>query len=153
MRTLFLILESFQAGLSWITVLRKREHYREALDNFDPEILANYSDQKIESLLQNTNLIRNRLKMAAIKTNAKAYLLVKAEFGDFNTFIWSFAEKNISKGSWLNFKDAPTRTEGSDTMSKDLKKRGFKFIGTTICYAYMQAIGMVNDHSIDCHCY
>jgi DNA-3-methyladenine glycosylase I len=148
-----LLLEGFQAGLSWITVLRKREHYREALDNFDPEICANYSDEKIQDLLQNQNLIRNRLKMAGIISNAKAFLLIKKEFGSFDAYFWGFSKDKIIKGNWTSQKDLPTSTEISDRLSKDLKKRGFKFIGSTICYAYMQATGMVDDHSKECFCY
>jgi DNA-3-methyladenine glycosylase I len=145
-----LLLEGFQAGLSWITVLRKRNDYRIALDNFDAQIIAKYDAQKIESLMQNEKLIRNRLKMASVITNAYAYLQVIDDFGSFSDYIWSFTDKNIIKNNWPTYRDAPTSTEASDTMSKALKKRGFKFIGTTICYAYMQAIGMVNDHSKDC---
>ncbi len=148
-----LLLEGFQAGLSWITVLRKRETYREALDNFDPQICANYTDEKIAELLQNAGLIRNKLKMAGIVANAKAFLEIKKEFGSFDTYIWGFVGNKTIKNSFVNYKNAPTSTIESDQMSKDLKKRGFKFIGTTICYAYMQAIGMVNDHSTDCFCY
>lgn len=148
-----LLLEGFQAGLSWITVLRKREDYRIALDNFDPNICANYSHEKIAELLQNDKLIRNRLKMAGIVSNAKAFLAVQAAFGSFDNFIWSFVNHKTIKNEWANYKNAPTSTFESDIMSKALKKRGFKFIGTTICYAYMQATGMVNDHSTDCFCY
>jgi DNA-3-methyladenine glycosylase I len=148
-----LLLEGFQAGLSWITVLRKREHYRQALDNFDPNICAKYSDEKIQDLLQNPNLIRNKLKMYGIIDNAKAFLAVQKEFGSFDTFIWSFVNNKTIKNNFAHYRDAPTSTAESDAMCKVLKKRGFKFIGTTICYAYMQAVGMVNDHQTDCFCY
>ncbi len=145
-----LLLEGFQAGLSWITVLRKREDYRISLDNFDPEICAKYSETKIQELLQNPKLIRNKLKMAAIVTNAKAYLAVKKEFGSFDKFIWSFAKADVNPIGCTIPKESTTRSNESDKMSVALKKSGFKFIGTTICYAYMQAIGMINDHSTDC---
>jgi DNA-3-methyladenine glycosylase I len=148
-----LLLEGFQAGLSWITILRKREHYRKALDNFDIEKCANYSEEKIAELLQNEKLIRNRLKMASIITNAKAFLAVQAEFGSFDTYIWSFVNHKTLKSNYGNYREAATTTVESDAMSKALKKRGFKFIGSTICLAYMQATGMVDDHQTDCFCY
>jgi DNA-3-methyladenine glycosylase I len=148
-----LLLEGFQAGLSWITILRKREAYREALDNFDIEKCANYSDEKIQALLQNEKLVRNRLKMAAIVTNARAFLEVQREFGSFDKFIWGFVNQKTIKSNFANYKEAPTTTIESDNMCKVLKKRGFKFIGSTICLAYMQATGMVDDHTTDCFCY
>jgi DNA-3-methyladenine glycosylase I len=148
-----LLLEGFQAGLSWITILRKRESYRLALDNFDANICANYSEEKIQDLLKNEKLVRNRLKMYGIIANANAFLEVKKEFGSFATYIWGFVNHKTIKSNYSNYKESPTSTEQSDAMSKDLKKRGFKFIGTTICYAYMQATGMVDDHSTDCFCY
>ncbi|MES2794724.1 MAG: DNA-3-methyladenine glycosylase I [Bacteroidota bacterium] len=148
-----LLLEGFQAGLSWITVLRKRESYREALDNFDANICAQYDERKIAELLQNVGLIRNRLKMDAIVANAKAFLEVQAEFGSFNQYIWSFVNHQTIKSHFTDYRVAPTTTPESDAMSKALKKRGFKFIGSTICLAYMQATGMVNDHSVGCFCY
>ncbi len=148
-----LLLEGFQAGLSWITILRKREAYREALDDFDLEKCANYSDKKIQELLQNEKLVRNRLKMAAIITNAKAFLEIQKEFGSFSKYIWSFVGHQTIKSNYSDYRQAPTTTAESDAMSKALKKRGFKFVGSTICLAYMQATGMVNDHSTDCFCY
>jgi DNA-3-methyladenine glycosylase I len=147
-----LLLEGFQAGLSWITVLRKREDYRKALDNFDPIICSTYSDNKIAELLQNEKLIRNRLKMAGIPLNAKAFLAVQAEFGSFATYAWGFVNHKTIVNSWEKYNQAPARTTESDAMSKDMKKRGFKFIGSTICYAFMQATGMVSDHEINCFC-
>jgi DNA-3-methyladenine glycosylase I len=148
-----LLLEGFQAGLSWITILRKREDYRKALDNFDIQICANYSQEKIEDLLQNEKLVRNRLKMQAIITNAKAFLKIQAEFGSFDEYIWRFVNFKTIKSNFTDYRHAPTTTAESDTMSKDLKKRGFKFIGSTICLAFMQATGMVDDHTISCFCY
>jgi DNA-3-methyladenine glycosylase I len=148
-----LLLEGFQAGLSWITILRKREAYREALDNFDVEKCANYSDEKIQVLLQNEKLVRNRLKMAAIATNARAFLEVQREFGSFDKFIWGFVNQKTIKSNFVNYRQAPATTIESDNMYKVLKKRGFKFIGSTICLAYMQATGMVDDHTTDCFCY
>ncbi len=148
-----LLLEGFQAGLSWITILRKRESYREALDNFDYTICANYNEEKIQSLLENEKLVRNRLKMYSIINNAKAFLEVQKEYGSFDKYIWSFVNGKTIKSNFTNYKDAPTTTPESDAMSKALKKRGFKFIGSTICLAYMQAIGMIDDHSTECFCY
>jgi DNA-3-methyladenine glycosylase I len=148
-----LLLEGFQAGLSWITVLRKRESYREALDSFDPAICAEYSETKIQELMQNSSLIRNKLKMYGIIDNAKAFLAVQKEFGSFDSFIWSFVDYKTIKNNYAHYKEAPASTVESDNMCKALKKRGFKFIGTTICYAFMQATGMVNDHQTDCFCY
>lgn len=148
-----LLLEGFQAGLSWITVLRKREAYREALDNFDIVKCANYREDKIEELLQNSNLIRNRLKMYSIISNAKAFLTVQKEFGSFDKFIWDFVNQKTIKSNYSDYRLAPATTSESDSMSKVLKKRGFKFIGSTICLAYMQATGMVDDHSSECFCY
>ena len=148
-----LLLEGFQAGLSWITILRKRESYREALDNFDVNICAKYSEEKIQSLLQNEKLVRNRLKMYGIIANAKAFLEVQKEFGSFDKYIWGFVNGKTIKSNFENYRAAPTTTSESDAMSKALKKRGFRFIGSTICLAYMQATGMVDDHSTDCFCY
>ena len=148
-----LLLEGFQAGLSWITILRKRESYREALDNFDIEKCANYSDEKIQSLLQNEKLVRNRLKMYGIIANAKAFLEVQKEFGSFDKYIWGFVNGKTIKSNFANYRQAATTTSESDAMAKALKKRGFKFVGSTICLAYMQATGMVDDHSTDCFCY
>ena len=149
----FLILEGAQAGLSWITVLRKRENYREAFDNFDPAKVAGYSGKKIEKLLNNEGIIRNRLKIGAAVQNAKSFLNIQEEFGSFDKYIWQFVNGKPKINKWKNLKDIPPRTLESDLMSRDLKKRGFKFTGTTICYAFMQATGMVNDHLLNCFRY
>jgi DNA-3-methyladenine glycosylase I len=148
-----LILEGTQAGLSWLTVLKKRENYREAYEGFDPVKIAQWDQEKIESLLKNSGIIRNRLKVKAARTNAQAYLQAAKEFGSFDTYIWSFVGTNPIGNSWKNLKEIPATTPESDTMSKELKKRGFKFVGSTICYAFMQAVGMVNDHTVDCFRY
>jgi DNA-3-methyladenine glycosylase I len=148
-----LILEGAQAGLSWLTVLKRRESYREAYDGFDPEKIAKWDDAKIGALLKNPGIIRNKLKVQAAVINAKAYLKVVTEFGSFDAFIWSFVDHSPIRNSWKNIKEIPATTPESDTMSKELKKRGFKFTGSTICYAFMQAVGMVNDHIIDCFKY
>lgn len=149
----FLILEGAQAGLSWITVLKKRENYRKCFDNFDPAKIARYKENKIEKLLLNPGIIRNRLKVESVVINAKAYLQVVKEYGNFSDFIWSFVDGKPIKNQRKNLKDIPARSAISDTMSKTLKKKGFKFVGSTICYAFMQAVGMVNDHTKDCFCY
>jgi DNA-3-methyladenine glycosylase I len=146
----FLILEGAQAGLSWYTVLRKRENYRAAFDNFIPEKIARYSDKKIAKLLENPGIIRNRLKINATVLNAKKFLEVQKEWGSFSKYIWHFVDNKPLKNKRKSLSDVPARTEISDVMSKDLKKRGFKFIGTTICYAFMQAVGMVDDHVMGC---
>lgn len=146
----FLILEGAQAGLSWDTILQKRENYREAFDQFDPENIAKYNAKKRDQLLANAGIVRNRLKVDSAITNAKAFLLVQAEFGTFDRFLWGFVEGKPIRNTWTSLKEVPARTEVSDTMSKDLKRRGFKFVGTTICYAMMQAVGLVNDHLVDC---
>ena len=146
----FLILEGAQAGLSWITVLKKRENYRALFDNFNPEKIARYSDAKIEKILLDPGIIRNRLKVKSAVINAKAYLAVQKEWGSFAKYIWHFVEGKPIQNKWKSFRQIPAKTDISDAMSKDLKKRGFKFIGSTICYAFMQAVGMVNDHSADC---
>ncbi len=145
-----LILEGAQAGLSWITILKRRESYREAYDNFDPEKIASWSQEKINSLLQNPGIIRNKLKVAAAKQNAQAYLKIIEEFGTFSDYIWSFVDGKPIKNSWKTLSEVPATTKESDKMSKELKKRGFKFVGSTICYAFMQAVGMVNDHITTC---
>lgn len=145
-----LILEGAQAGLSWITILRKRENYRQAFDQFDPEKIARYNARKIESLLKNEGIIRNRLKIEATITNAKMYLDVLDNAGSFSDFIWQFVGGKPIVNHWRTLKDVPATTPQSDRMSKELKKRGFKFVGPTICYAFMQAVGMVNDHTVDC---
>lgn len=149
----FLILEGAQAGLSWITILRKRENYRKAFDNFDPNIIINYNDEKVAELLQNEGIIRNRLKINATITNAKAFLEVQKEFGTFDKYIWNFTKGKTIVNKWKNLSEVPTSTPEAVAMSKDLKKRGFKFVGPTICYAFMQATGMVNDHTTDCFRY
>lgn len=149
----FLILEGAQAGLSWLTILKKRDNYRDCFDNFDPTKIALYDKHKINELLNNIGIIRNRLKIESTITNAKAYLKIIKEFDSFSDYIWHFVNNDPIKNHWENFKLIPNKTIISDKMSKDLKKRGFKFIGSTICYAFMQAVGMVNDHTIDCFCY
>jgi DNA-3-methyladenine glycosylase I len=146
----FLILEGAQAGLSWITVLRKREHYRTAFENFDAERIAVYDSNKIESLLQNPGIVRNRLKVQSTVINAQHFLQIQSEFGSFARFIWQFVDGRPRQNSWHSLADVPSSTPESDAMSRELKRRGFKFIGTTICYAFMQATGMVNDHTEQC---
>jgi DNA-3-methyladenine glycosylase I len=151
-RTLFefLILEGAQAGLSWSTILKKRENYRAAYDNFNASKIAKYDAKRKEKLLQNEGIVRNRLKVEASVINARAFLAVQKEFGSFDAYIWQFVGGNPRTNKPASLRDVPARTPESDAMSKDLKKRGFKFVGTTICYAFMQAVGMVNDHTIDC---
>lgn len=149
----FLILEGAQAGLSWETILKKREGYREAFDQFDAEKIAKYSDDKIESLLQNPNIIRNRLKVKSAVLNAQLFLEVQKEYGSFDTYIWQFIGGKTIQNRFKKMSELPANTLESDAMSKNLKKRGFKFIGTTICYAFMQATGMVNDHVVSCFRY
>lgn len=146
----FLILEGAQAGLSWITILRKRDNYRKAFDNFDPEKISKYGEDKTLDLLNNPGIIRNELKIQAAITNANAYLNVASEFGSFDKYIWQFTEGKPVINSWNSLKELPAKTDISDNMSKDLKKRGFKFVGSTICYAFMQAVGIVNDHTTNC---
>ena len=148
-----LILEGAQAGLTWLTILKRRENYRKIYDNFDPVKIAQWDQEKIESLLQNPAIIRNRLKVEAARTNARAFLQTAGECGTFNTFIWSFVGGKPLRNSWKNINEIPATTRESDRMSKDLKKRGFRFVGPTICYAFMQAVGMVNDHLVDCFRY
>lgn len=149
----FLILEGAQAGLSWLTILKKRDNYRACFDNFDPAKIAQYSQDKINELLMNPGIIRNRLKITATVTNAQACLRVMEEWGNFSDFIWHFVEKTPIQNHWATSKQVPATTPLSDHISKELKKRGFKFVGSTICYAFMQAIGMVNDHTQNCFCY
>ena len=151
-RTLFefLILEGAQAGLSWITILKKRENYRRALDGFDVHKIARYDAAKVRALLADPGIVRNRLKIAATIQNAKSFLDVQKEFGSFDAYIWKFIGGKPLLSDWQMIADAPAKTPQSDLMSKDLAKRGFKFVGSTICYAFMQAVGMVNDHSADC---
>jgi len=145
-----LILESAQAGLSWYTVLKKRDNYRSAFDDFDAQKIANYSQEKIEELLLNEGIIRHKLKINATVNNAKLFLEIQKEYGSFSTYIWCFTNGEIIQNNYKSINQINSKTELSDKMSKALKKKGFKFIGTTICYAYMQAIGMVNDHTTDC---
>ncbi len=154
-RTLFefLILEGAQAGLSWITILKKRENYREAFDGFDPRRIARYRAARIEKLLGNAGIVRNKLKVRRAVTNAKAFLAVEKEFGSFDRFIWQFVDGQPKVNAWKSMAEVPASTPESDAMSKELKRRGFKFVGSTICYAYMQAVGMVNDHTVDCFRY
>lgn len=149
----FLVLEGAQAGLSWSTVLNKRENYRKALDNFDYQKIAKYPEKKIESLLQDTGLIRNRLKIHALVINAKCFINVQKEFGSFDKYIWSFVNNKPIINVFKSLKEIPTKTPISDKISKDMKTRGFKFVGSTIIYAHMQATGMVNDHLITCFRY
>jgi len=149
----FLILETFQAGLSWITVLRKRENFRKAFDNFNYKKVANYGQEKVDVLLQDAGIIRNKLKIHATITNAQAFMEVQNEFGSFSAYIWGFIDGKPIKNKLKNLKDIPANTALSDTISKDLKKRGFKFVGSTVVYAHMQATGMVNDHVMGCFRY
>ena len=146
----FLILEGAQAGLSWETILKKRENYRRAFDNFDPEKIAKYDRRKIQSLLADAGIVRNRLKIAAAVSNAAAFLAVRREFGSFDAYIWRFVGAKPKVNRWKSSRRVPAHTPHSDAMSKDLKRRGFRFVGSTICYAFMQATGMVNDHAADC---
>lgn len=145
-----LTLEGAQAGLSWITVLRKRENYRRLFDNFDPEIVARYGDEKVEALLVDPGIVRNRLKVTSTVDNARAVLAVREEFGSFDAFIWQFVDGKPIVPAWTSVSDVPAQTSESLAMSKTLRKRGFRFVGPTICYAFMQATGMVNDHTTDC---
>jgi DNA-3-methyladenine glycosylase I len=146
----FLILEGAQAGLSWITILKKRENYRKVLDGFDPRKIARYDDAKVRALLADPGIVRNRLKIAATIQNAKTFLAVQKEFGSFDAYIWQFVGGKPKRNHWKNMTEVPASTEESDAMSKDLLKRGFKFVGSTICYAFMQAVGIVDDHTTDC---
>lgn len=148
-----LILESAQSGLSWATILKKRIGYLNAFDNFDAQKIAKYTDKKIERLLQDTGIVRNKLKIKATIGNAKKFLDIQNEYGSFDTYIWSFVDGKPVKNSWRKLSDVPASTPTSETMSKELKKKGFKFIGPTTCYAYMQAVGMVNDHLTSCFRY
>ena len=145
-----LILEGAQAGLSWDTVLQKRARYREVFDRFDPEKVARYDARKVRTLLRDPGIIRNRLKINAAIGNARAFLQVQEEFGSFDAYIWRFVGGRPKQNAWKSLKGVPAKTAESDVMSKDLKKRGFRFVGSTICYAFMQATGMVNDHVVEC---
>ncbi|MDT0538374.1 MULTISPECIES: DNA-3-methyladenine glycosylase I [Croceitalea] len=149
----FLVLETFQAGLSWITILRKRQNFRAAFDQFDYHKIAEYKQSKIDSLLQDTGIVRNKLKINATVSNAKAFIQIQKQFGSFSKYIWQFVNNKPIKNAFKNYKDAPAKTTLSDALSKDLKKRGFKFVGSTVIYATMQAIGMVNDHETNCFRY
>ena len=146
----FLILEGAQAGLSWNTILKKRENYRKALDGFRPEKIARYGKRDVQRLLRNDGIVRNRLKIAAAIENAKRFLEVKKEFGSFDVYLWTFVGGKPIQNRWRTLADVPPRTAESDAMSRDLLRRGFKFVGSTICYAFMQATGMVNDHLVTC---
>ncbi len=146
----FLILEGAQAGLSWSTILNKRENYRAAFDGFDPAVVARYDRKKTQQLLRNEGVVRNRLKIASAVENAKAFLRVQQEFGSFDRYIWQFVNGRPKVNSWKRLGQLPARTAESDALSKDLKRLGFNFVGSTICYAFMQAVGMVNDHLVSC---
>lgn len=148
----FLVLESFQAGLSWYTILQKRENFKAAFDDFDYKLITEYSPEKVEELMQDSGIIRNRLKILATINNAQKFQEVQKEFGTFSKYIWEFVDGKPIINQPKILKDVPATTEISDALSKDLKKRGFKFLGSTVVYAHMQATGMVNDHLVDCHC-
>lgn len=148
----FLVLESFQAGLSWLTILRKRENFREAFDGFNYKKIAHYPDTKIEELMQNAGIVRNRLKILATINNALRFMEVQQEFGSFSKYIWSFVNGKPMVNAFKTIQEVPATTEISDALAKDLKKRGFKFLGSTVMYAHMQATGMVNDHIVSCVC-
>ena len=149
----FLILEGAQAGLSWDTILKKRENYRTAFDGFDPVKIARYDRRKLQALMRDAGIVRNRLKIASAVQNAKSFLAVQKEFGSFDQYIWQFVAGKPRRNAWKAGQKIPASTQESDAMSKDLKKRGFTFVGTTICYAFMQATGMVNDHAVECFRY
>ena len=149
----FLILEGAQAGVSWHVVLKKRAHYKKVFANFDVNKLAKFTDAKLEKILLDPGIIRNRLKVFSVRTNARAFIEVQSEFGDFSSYLWGFVDGKPIVNKNRSMKDVPSKTALSDQLSKDLKKRGFKFIGSTICYAYMQGIGMVNDHQTNCFRY
>jgi DNA-3-methyladenine glycosylase I len=146
----FLLLEGAQAGLSWTTVLSKREHYRQAYDGFNPILIAQYDEKKKEQLLNNAGIIRNKLKIEASILNARQFIRIQQEFGSFDAYIWQFVRGKTLHNHWTSTEAIPAFTPESDLMSKELKRRGFKFVGTTICYAFMQAVGLVNDHTVDC---
>jgi DNA-3-methyladenine glycosylase I len=149
----FLVLEGAQAGLSWTTILRKRQHYRVAFDRFDPGVVASYGQPKVDELLANSGIVRNRLKIGAAIRNAQAVLAVQQEFGSFDAYVWRFVDGRPRTNAWRTRHEVPSRTSASDALSKDLQRRGFTFVGSTICYAFMQAVGMVNDHLVDCFRY
>jgi len=146
----FLILEGAQAGLSWSTILNKRQAYMQAFDNFEPAKVASYDDTKVQQLLTNSGIVRNRLKIQAAIQNARSFLALQYQYGSFDTYIWQFVDGKPIQNSWKSLQEIPAMTKESDAMSKELKKRGFIFVGSTICYAFMQAVGMVNDHVVDC---
>ena len=146
----FIVLDTFQAGLSWYIVLKKREHFRKAFDYFDPEKIAKYDNEKLAELLNNKNIIRNRMKIKATINNAKSFLKIVDKYGSFDKFIWQFTDYKVIQNKWERHEDIPVKTEISDLMSKELRSNGFKFVGSTICYAFMQATGMVNDHLTKC---
>lgn len=149
----FLILEGAQAGLSWITILRKRENYRRAFHDFDVERIARYTERDVERLLGNAGIVRNRLKVASAIRNARAVLDIREEFASLDSYLWNFVDGAPIQNAWKSMAELPAKTDRSDAMSKDLKKRGFNFVGSTICYAFMQAVGMVNDHTTECFRY
>lgn len=146
----FLVLEGAQAGLSWNTILRKRAHYRRVFDNFEPTLVARYGDAEMAALLANPGIVRNRLKIAAAVVNARCYLQVQQHFGSFDAYLWQFVDGRPIVNTWRHAGEVPAKTFLSDQLSRDLRQRGFKFVGSTICYALMQAVGMVNDHTVDC---
>ena len=148
-----LILDGAQAGLSWLTILRKREGYRRAFDGFDPAAVARYGRSKVQSLLKNPEIVRNRLKIESSVRNARAFLEIQEEFGSFDAYIWRFVDRGTIRNSWKTLKQIPPKTPESDLMSRELKDRGFTFVGSTICYAFMQAAGLVNDHLVSCFRY
>jgi len=149
----FLLLESAQAGLSWSIILKKRQGYRKAFDDFDANKVANYDQRRIQELLTNPTVIRNKLKIQSAITNARAFLKLQKEFGSFDSYLWNFVDGKPKQNEWKSWKEIPSRTEISDILSKDLKRRGFVFVGSTICYSIMQAVGMVNDHTVYCFRY
>lgn len=149
----FLLLDTFQAGLSWLTVLKKRENFRKAFDNFDFDLISEYNESKVHDLLQDAGIIRNKLKISATINNAQAFMRLRAEYGSFDKYIWSFVNGKTIQNRWEYIEDVPVTTSESDAMSKDLKKKGFRFVGSTTCYAYMQAAGLVNDHLVNCFQY
>ena len=147
-----LCLEGAQAGLSWLTILKRREGYRAAFDQFDPQKVVQYDDAKLQALKEDERIIRNRLKIASVKTNAESFFKIRQQYGSFSNYIWSFVDGKPIINQWQTIQEVPVTTEISDRMSKQLKKDGFKFVGSTICYSFMQAVGMVNDHTLNCHC-
>ena len=149
----FLLLDAFQAGLSWLTILKKRENFKFAFDNFDYKKIANYEEKKITELINNSGIIRNKLKIRSSITNAQSFIKIQEEFNTFDNYIWGFVNHKTIKNTFKSWEEIPATSKESDAMSKDLKKRGFKFVGSTICYAFMQAAGMVNDHEVSCFRY